>query len=94
MIKIEHNKEDEKGRFVMYENDVEAGELIFSMIKPNKMSLDHTEVQKEFGGKGYAHQLVMESVRYARENDFKVIPVCNYAKKVFTKDETIQDVME
>lgn len=92
-IKTEHSEGDSKGRFVVYDEKKVVGELVFTLDGKQRMSLEHTEVKKEYGGQGLGHQLVMESVKYARAHDLKVIPRCDYAERVFAKDQEIQDVL-
>lgn len=93
MNKIELEDNGKKGRFVIYEDGVEAGEMTFTWAGEDKFIIDHTSVDEKFGGKGYAKQLVMAGVEFARENDVKVIPLCTYAKSRFDKDDSIKDVL-
>ncbi|MDG4945824.1 N-acetyltransferase [Weeksellaceae bacterium KMM 9713] len=93
MNKIELEDNGKKGRFVIYEDGVEAGEMTFTWAGEDKFIIDHTGVDEKFGGKGYAKQLVMAGVEFAREKGVKVIPLCPYAKKRFDQDESIGDVL-
>lgn len=90
IIKREDN--GKKGRFVIYENEEEAGEMTYTWAGENKFIIDHTGVQERFGGKGYGKQLVMKSVEFAREKEIKILPLCPYAKKVFDSDNSLNDV--
>jgi len=91
MIKREDN--GTKGRFVIYDNNEFAGEMIFTWAGNNKFIIEHTEVEEKFNGKGYGRQLLMAAVEFARESNLKIIPLCPYAKSRFDKDETIKDVL-
>ncbi|TXE07356.1 N-acetyltransferase [Gelidibacter salicanalis] len=93
MTRIEREDNGKKGRFVIYANDEEAGEMTFTWAGTEKFIIDHTEVNDKFEGKGYARQLVMAGVEYARDNASKIIPLCPYAKARFDKDESIRDVL-
>lgn len=93
MTIIEREDNGKKGRFVIYEDDVEAGEMTFTWAGEAKFIIDHTGVKEEFGGKGLAKKLVMAGVEYARENDKKIIPLCPYAKARFDRDESLKDVL-
>ncbi|WP_163514147.1 GNAT family N-acetyltransferase [Gelidibacter japonicus] len=93
MTKIEREDNGKKGRFVIYDNNEEAGEMTFTWAGKEKFIIDHTGVEDKFGGKGYAKALVMAGVEYARENDLKIIPLCPYAKSRFNKDKSIADVL-
>lgn len=93
MTKIELEDNGKKGRFVIYDENEEAGEMTFTWAGKEKFIIDHTEVDDKFGGKGYAKQLVMAGVDYARENDIKIIPLCPYAKMRFDRDRSLRDVL-
>lgn len=66
--------------------------MTFTWAGENKFIIDHTGVEEKFGGKGFAKDLVMAGVSFARENSLKIIPLCPYAKKVFDKNDTLTDV--
>lgn len=70
------------GSFRAYENNVEAGFISFTLRPNAKIILEHTEVFPEFSGKGIAKKLVLSAVRYAKENNLAVEPICEYAQKV------------
>lgn len=93
MAKIEREDNGKKGRFIVYENNEEAGEMTFTWAGKEKIIIDHTGVEEKFEGQGFAKQLVMAGVEYARENDLKIIPLCPYAKRRFERDESIRDVL-
>ncbi|CAK5056600.1 unnamed protein product [Meloidogyne enterolobii] len=53
---------------------------------PNQiLELYHTEVPKEFGGKGIAKDLVKGAFRYCIDNNYKIYPTCSYVQK-YSKD--------
>lgn len=93
MAKIEREDNGEKGRFIIYENGEFAGEMTYTWAGKEKFIIDHTGVEEKFGGKGFAKELVMAGVAYARKNDLKIIPLCPYAKSRFERDKTIADVL-
>lgn len=93
MVKIEREDNGKKGRFVIYDNDEFAGEMTYTWAGKEKFIIDHTGIEENFNGKGFAKQLVMEGVDFARTNNLKIIPLCPYAKKRFDKDESIRDVL-
>lgn len=93
MAKIEQEDNGKKGRFIIYENDEFAGAMTYTWAGNDKFIIDHTSVEEKFGGKGFAKDLVMAGVAYARENDVKIIPLCPYAKSRFDRDKSIADVL-
>ncbi len=58
----------------------------------NVIEIDHTIVDKEYGGQGIAGKLVDEVVNYARENNLKISSTCWYASKRL-KDEKYKDIL-
>ncbi len=92
MIRIEKEDNGIKGRFVLYANEKVGGEMTFTWAGPTKFIIDHTGVEDEFAGKGFGKKLVMAAVEFAREQNLKIMPLCPFAKKVFDKDESLQDV--
>jgi predicted GNAT family acetyltransferase len=91
--RIEREDNTKKGRFVIYENDIFAGEMTYTWAGKTKFIIDHTDVGEAFGGKGYGKQLVLKAVEYAREQGLKILPLCPYAKRVFDRNEDIRDVL-
>lgn len=91
-IKIEKVDNGKKGRFVLYENGSLAGEMTYTYAGDTKFIIDHTGVEAGYEGKGYGKKLVLKAVEFARENEFKILPLCPFAKALFDKVESIQDV--
>ena len=85
--------EGTKGYFQGIENDMEAGRMTYTWAGPDKLIIDHTEVDPNFSGKGVGKKLLMEVVRMAREKKIKVLPLCPFAKSVFDKAPEIRDVL-
>jgi len=93
MLSLEREDNGHSGRFVIYENNEFAGEMIYTWSGKNIMIINHTGVEEAFGGKGFGKKLLMEVVKYARENDLKILPYCPFAKAEFDKNPDIQDVL-
>ncbi len=93
MTTIEIEDNGKKGRFVIYEDEKFAGEMTFTWAGKTKFIIDHTGIEEEFGGKGFGKQLVLKSVEFTRKENIKIIPLCPFAKSVFAKDKSIQNVL-
>lgn len=89
-IEIIDNKEN--NRFELFVNDKVGGEIDYE-IEDSKLIINHTGVRKEHEGKGLARKLVDFSVNYARENNFKIVPVCPYVKLVIGRNKDYQDLL-
>lgn len=93
MSRIEIEDNGKKGRFVIYENNEFAGEMTFTWVAATRIIIDHTSVEDDFKGEGIGKKMVLESVRFARKREIKIIPLCPFAKHVFDKEEGIRDVL-
>jgi predicted GNAT family acetyltransferase len=93
MSRIEIEDDGKKGRFAIYENNEFAGEMTFTWKAATRIAIDHTGVEDDFKGEGMGKKMVLESVRFARKREIKIIPICPFAKHVFEKEEGINDVL-
>lgn len=93
MVRIEHENNEKNGRFLIFEDDKQAGEMTYTWAGKDKFIIDHTFVDSEFGGRGLAKKLVLEAIAYARSNEIKIIPLCPYAKSVFQRETAYSDVL-
>ena len=92
MIRLSHEDNGSSGRFVIYDDDVFAGEMTYTRRKDGNIVIDHTGVESAFGGKGYGGLLLAEAVGYARREGIKIVPVCSFVAARFAKDPTIANV--
>lgn len=91
-IKIEREDDGKKGRFVIYENNVFAGEMTYTWAGDSKFIIDHTGVETAFEGKSFGKKLVMAAVDYAKENNLKIMPLCPFAAAIFNRNKDLQDL--
>jgi predicted GNAT family acetyltransferase len=82
-----------KGYFYISVDGKQAGKMTFVFAGPDKIIIDHTEVNSEYNGKGFGKKMVAKAVEYAREKNIKIIPLCPFAKKVFDKTPEFRDVL-
>ena len=71
----------------------QAGEMTYTWAGADKFIIDHTEVDDAFSGQGVGKQLVMAAVDFARTKHVKILPLCPFAKSVFDKEPSIEDVL-
>lgn len=76
----------EKGRgtFILEENNEKIGEMAIS-VSGNSLTAYHTEVDPGHEGKGLAKILLEAMVKYARENNLQVVPLCPYVHAQFKR---------
>ena len=86
---------DAKGgkAFIGEATDTKA-EMTYSQTGDQLIIIDHTWVDDSLRGQGVGRKLLDKLVHHAREKEWKVIPLCPYAKSVFQKDEEIRDVLK
>lgn len=68
-------------------------EMVYTMPSPDKMIIEHTEVDESLEGKGVGKQLVQTAVEYARAHNIKIIPLCTFTKSVLDRKKEWQDVL-
>ena len=90
---IQHKQVGGKGMFYVGQDGAILAEMVYTMPAPNKMIIEHTEVDPSLEGKGVGKQLVHTAVEYARNHDIKIIPLCPFAKSVFERVKEWQDVL-
>ncbi len=90
---IQREEHGSKGAFFIQEQGERQAEMTYTMAGPQRMIIDHTEVSDALRGKSAGKQLVAAAVEYARANQLKIIPLCPFAKAVFDKTPSFQDVL-
>ena len=93
MLTIKHTESERNGLFDAWMDDVHVGELTYQRTTPERMIIDHTRVFEGYEGQGIAHQLVMATVDFARQNNRTIIPVCSYARNVLTRTNEYKDIL-
>jgi uncharacterized protein len=92
---IQHKNKDNKGVFfIPGEEDEMLAELIYMKQGENTLIVEHTEVTEALKGQNIGFQLVNAVVEYARQQGFKIIPMCYFAKSVIDKKPELQDVVQ
>lgn len=92
-MEILHKDDGNKGAFfVKPEQDILA-EMTYVWAGPDKIIIDHTEVNEKLKGMGIGKQMVAKAVDFAREKRIKIIPLCPFAKSVFEKVKEFNDVI-
>ena len=89
---IQHD-EGNSGEFYIEKDDKRIALLDYRRSGDSEMTITHTEVGEELAGQGIGKKLVGEAVKYARDNDLKVIATCPFAAKVIAKTPEFQDVL-
>ncbi|HMG91706.1 MAG TPA: GNAT family N-acetyltransferase [Chryseolinea sp.] len=73
-----------KGAFFIEEGGKRVAEMVISLSGSN-LTVFHTEVSESLKGKGVSTQLLETMVKYVRDNNLKVIPLCPYVSVQFRR---------
>ncbi|MEQ8580024.1 MAG: GNAT family N-acetyltransferase [Balneola sp.] len=92
MMKIQHDETETKGSFYLLVGDEKAAELTYSKAGSDKIILDHTEVSDKYRGESLGKKLLYHSVDFARKHNLKILPLCPFARAVFSKNKDLRDV--
>ena len=92
-MKIQRTGNENEGKFYIEENDKNIGLMTYKKLSDGIIMIDHTEVDSNRRGEGIGENLVAEGVKYARENNLKIVPTCPFAKAEFDKHDEYQDVL-
>ena len=75
-------------RFYMGEDPAKPlAEITFEKRANDRLVVDHTFTHDSLRGQGIARKLVERMADYARENGYKLLATCPYAKKVLSEDD-------
>lgn len=76
--------EKNRGAFVATEGGEQLGEMVVG-IAGTDLTVYHTEVSDKAEGRGLAKKLLNAMVEHARQQHFKVIPLCNFVHTQFRR---------
>ena len=62
-------------------------------IKEGKLYIESTYTPPEFRGRGIARRLVLEAIKYAEENNLKIVSICSYAVRFFEKNPEYERIL-
>src|SRR5262249_16001987 len=55
--------------------------------------LIHTEVPRALEGKGVASTIVQKALQYAKDNNYKIVPICPYVQSYLKKHKEWNDIV-
>ena len=92
-MEINREESEGKGKFFIEENGKQLALMTYKKSGEGKIVIDHTEVDESLQGEGIGNDLVEAGVKFARENNLKIVPTCPFAKKVIDDVPEYQDVL-
>lgn len=76
----------EENSFVLRKEEEKLAEITWQQ-KDKYLYVDHTYVDERLRGQGVAQKLLDEVVSYAKENNYKIVPVCSYIVSKFEDEK-------
>lgn len=92
-LEVKRDEKGHRGAFFLEKDGTRLAEMTFSRVNDALVMIDHTEVSDTLRGQGAGRELLDAVVKWAREGQTKLIPVCSFAKAQFDKDSSIGDVL-
>jgi predicted GNAT family acetyltransferase len=83
-LSIAHRRAAAGGEFILSQDGAQVGELGYE-ITGAQLTIRHTGVDPSMRGRGAARELLDAAVAFAREQGYKVVPRCSYARVVFAR---------
>jgi predicted GNAT family acetyltransferase len=74
-----------RGRYVAYLAPGFEAEMTYRKGADGTITIDHTGVPPEYEGRGIAAKLVNKAIADAREEGFKITPLCSYVVAQFRR---------
>ncbi len=92
-MEIQRKETENKGKFYIEENGKQLALMTYKKSSEDKIIIDHTEVDESLQGEGIGNDLVEASVKFARENNLKIVATCPFAKKVIDETPEFQKIL-
>jgi len=86
-----HSDTKSRGVFYLERDGRRVAELTYK-ISGGQVIVDHTFVDPSMRGGTMAPSLVEAAVRWARQENLKILPLCPYVSKVFDRTPAYSDV--
>ncbi len=91
---ITHEKEENKGRFVVSVDGKEAGYLKYEILPNGNLKANGTLVYEEFCELKLGKPLFDAFILYVKEKDLKVFPTCPYIVAMFKKYPELSNLLD
>lgn len=86
---VKHNPDQQR-----FEVDLgDATAMLEYVFKGDRLVFTHTDVPPAYGGKGIAGALVKEGLNYAREEGYKVVPMCSFVAAYIKRHPEYNDLL-
>ena len=93
MMEIQRDEHGKKGAFYIEKDGEWIAEMTYQKTGDREITIDHTEVEESMRDEGVGERLVAEGVRFARENNLRVVATCPFVRKTINKTPEFHDVL-
>jgi len=92
-MEINREESEGKGKFFIEEDGKQLALMTYKKSGAGKIVIDHTEVDESLQGEGIGNDLVEAGVKFARENDLKIVATCPFAEKIIDETPEFQEFL-
>lgn len=89
---ISHEKGAGSGAFFLSRDGRRVAEMTYRRLAPDRILIEHTEVEPALRGGGVARQLLDAAVAWARQEGIRISASCSYAVAQLARDASLADV--
>jgi uncharacterized protein len=89
---IAHEPGPQESEFVLRLDGRRRGYLSYTSAN-GVMRIEYVEVDPDLRGGGHARPLVEAAVAFAKQQQWRVVPICGYARAVIQRDPALADAL-
>lgn len=93
VLPIRQEDNGRRGAFIANADTEQVGIMTYTWVGEEQLTIDHIEVREEYRHGRLGNDLVMAAVYFAREQGKKILPLCSFAKNIFSQTGEVQDVL-
>ena len=91
-MEVQITSNEKNGKAFLGEDQSPLAEMTFTWAGSDKIIINHTEGSDALKGKSAGNKMLMALVEKAKEEGFKIMPLCPFARSVFQKAASIKDI--
>ncbi len=92
-MELVHQSDELGGEFRLFDGANLLAKMIYRQPFPDRIVVNHTQVDRLQSGKGLGRQLFDAMVSYTRKEQLSVVPACQFTRKMFAKCPEYQDLL-